>query len=175
MSKALMLILPILYSKMDPLIMSISLQRMFYSASSTKQMNLFGQWSCTFILIWTLGNIQQWNLNHNTTIFHPTNEVEKVFSVQWRPFCVVLTHWGRVTQMCVSKLTIIDPDDGLAPTRRQAIIWTDAGILFIDPLGTHFSKISKFIYFHSIKRIWTCRLRNVSHFLSASACLFLYH
>ena len=40
-----------------------------------------------------------------------------------------LTHWGRGTHICISKLTIIGLDNGLVPTRRQAIIWTNAGIL----------------------------------------------
>ena len=35
-----------------------------------------------------------------------------------------LTHWGRVTHICVSKLTIIGLDNGLSPDRRQAIIWS---------------------------------------------------
>ena len=52
-----------------------------------------------------------------------------------------LTHWGRVTHICVSKLTIISSDNGLSPGRRQAIIWTNAGILLIGPLGTNFSEI----------------------------------
>ena len=52
-----------------------------------------------------------------------------------------LTHWGRVTHKCVSKLTIIDPDNGLSPGQRQAIIWTNAGILLIRTLGTNFSEI----------------------------------
>ena len=52
-----------------------------------------------------------------------------------------LTHWGRVTHICVSKLTIIGSDNGLLRDRRQAIIWTSAGILLIGPLGTNFSKI----------------------------------
>ena len=43
----------------------------------------------------------------------------------------LLTHWGRVTQICVGKLTIIGSDNGLSPGRRQAIIWTMAGILLI--------------------------------------------
>ena len=50
-----------------------------------------------------------------------------------------LTHWGWVTHICVSKLTIIGPDNGLSPGRHQAIIWTNAGILLIGPLGTNFS------------------------------------
>ena len=33
-----------------------------------------------------------------------------------------LTHWGRVTHICVSKLTIIGSDNGLSPGRRQANI-----------------------------------------------------
>ena len=52
-----------------------------------------------------------------------------------------LTHWDRVTHICVSKLTIIAYDNGLSPGRRQAIIWTNAGILLIRPLGTNFSEI----------------------------------
>ena len=54
-----------------------------------------------------------------------------------------LTHWGRVTHICVSKLTIIGSDNGLSPGRRQAIIWTNAGILLIRTLGTNFSEILK--------------------------------
>ena len=52
-----------------------------------------------------------------------------------------LTHWGRVTHICVSDLTNIGPDNGLSPARRQAIIWTKAGILLNEPLGTNFSEI----------------------------------
>ena len=52
-----------------------------------------------------------------------------------------LTHWGRVTHICVSKLTIICSDNGLSPGQRQAIIWTNAEILLIRTLATKFSKI----------------------------------
>ena len=44
-----------------------------------------------------------------------------------------LTHRGRVTHICVGNLTIIGSDNGLSPGRRQAIIWTNAGILLIGP------------------------------------------
>ena len=40
------------------------------------------------------------------------------------------THWGQVTYS-VSKLTGIGSDNGLSPGRRQAIIWTNAGIVLI--------------------------------------------
>ena len=53
---------------------------------------------------------------------------------------VRLTHWGRVTHICVSRLTIIGSDNGLSPWRHQAIIWTNAGILLIGPLGANFSE-----------------------------------
>ena len=53
----------------------------------------------------------------------------------------LLTHWGRVTHISVGKLTIIGSDNGLSPGRRQAIIWTNAGILLIEPLATKFSEI----------------------------------
>ena len=51
------------------------------------------------------------------------------------------THWGEVTHTCVGKLTIIGSDNGLLPGRCQAIIWTNARILFIGPLGTNFNEI----------------------------------
>ena len=35
---------------------------------------------------------------------------------------LTITHWGRVTHICVSNLTIIGSDNGLSPGRRQAII-----------------------------------------------------
>ena len=47
---------------------------------------------------------------------------------------------GRVTHICVSRLTITGSDNGLAPGRRQATIWTNVGILLIGPLGTNFSE-----------------------------------
>ena len=65
----------------------------------------------------------------------------------------VSTHWGRVTHICVGELTIIGSDNGLSPGRRQAIIWTNAGILLIGPLGTNFSEISIEILTFSFKKM----------------------
>ena len=64
-----------------------------------------------------------------------------------------LTHWGRVTHICVGKLTIIGPDNGLSPGRCQAIIWTNAGILLIGPWGTNFTEILIGINTFSFKKI----------------------
>ena len=63
------------------------------------------------------------------------------------------THWDRVTHICVSKIIIIASDNGLSPGRRQAIIWTNAGRLLIDPLGTNFSDILIEIHTFSFKKI----------------------
>ena len=59
----------------------------------------------------------------------------------WKSSVLVLTHWGRATHICVSKLIIIASDNGLSPGRRQAIIWNNAGILSIGLFGTNFSEI----------------------------------
>ena len=64
-----------------------------------------------------------------------------------------LTHWGRVTHICVSKLNIIGSDNGLSPGRRQAIIRTNAGILLIRPLGTNFSEFLVEILIFSFKKM----------------------
>ena len=64
-----------------------------------------------------------------------------------------LTHWGRVTHICVGKLTTIGSDNGLSPGWRQAIIWTIAEILLIGPLGTNFSEILIWIQTFSFKKM----------------------
>ena len=62
----------------------------------------------------------------------------------------ILTHWDRKTYKCVTK-----------PDRRQAIIWTNAQIMLIGPLGMHFL---------SRKYIWKFPLENGGHSISASIC-----
>ena len=57
-----------------------------------------------------------------------------------------------MTHICVGNLTIIGPDNGLSPGRRQAIIWTNAGILSIGPWGTNFSEILIGIHTLSLKK-----------------------
>ena len=64
-----------------------------------------------------------------------------------------LTHWDRVTHICVNKLTIIGSGNGLAPGQRQAIIWTNAGILWIGNLGTNFSEILSEIHTFIFKKM----------------------
>ena len=68
---------------------------------------------------------------------------------QW----ATITHGGRVTHICISKLTIIGSDNGLSSGWCQAIIWTNAGILLIQPLGTNFSEILIEIHTFSFKEM----------------------
>ena len=83
---------------------------------------------------------------------------------------ITLTHWGRMTHICVSTLTIIGWDNGLSPDRRQAIIWTNAAILLIGPLGTNLSEILIEIVTFSFK---TMRLK-VSSVKRRPFCLGLH-
>ena len=114
---------------------------------------------CLFSVNWTFNKLQ-WKFNENTKLFFKKINL-KMSSEKWQPSCSglsVLTHWGRMRHICVGKLTIIGSANGLSPGRRQAIIWTNAGILLIGTLGTNFSEILK----------W--RLRNGVHYVSASMC-----
>ena len=65
----------------------------------------------------------------------------------------ILNHWGRVTRICVSELTIIGPDNGSLPGRSQTITWTNVVLLLIAPLGTmefesniHTFRLKKYIW-----------------------------
>ena len=55
--------------------------------------------------------------------------------------------------MCVSKFTIIGSENDLSPVRPPAIIWTNAGILLIGPLGPNFSEILIEIHKFSFKKM----------------------
>ena len=65
----------------------------------------------------------------------------------------LFSHWGRVTHICVSKLTIIGADNGLWPGRRLPIIWTNIGMLSIEPLGTNLHEILIEIEAFSFKKM----------------------
>ena len=58
-----------------------------------------------------------------------------------------------MTHILVGKLTIIGSNNGLSPGRRQAIIWTNDGILLIGPLGTNFNEILIGIQTFSFKKM----------------------
>ena len=83
---------------------------------------------------------------------------------------------GRVTHICVSKLTAIGSDNGLSHGRHKAFIWTNAGILLIGPLGANLSEILIENYpFHSRKCIWKWNVvREIATILSRPQCVKLY-
>ena len=86
---------------------------------------------------------------------------------------MVLTHWGRVTHICISNLTIIGSDNSLLPGRCQAIIWTNAGILLIGNklqwnLNWNSSILIQENAFESV--IW-----KMAAILSRPQCVKLYH
>ena len=84
-----------------------------------------------------------------------------ILTIKRRRCCLSsLADWGRVTHICVGTDTNIGSDNGLSPSRRQAIIWTNAGILLIGPLGTNFSGILSEIHTFSFKKM---------HFKTSSA------
>ena len=64
-----------------------------------------------------------------------------------------LTHWGREMHMFVGNTIVIGSDNALSPGRRQAIIWANAGILSIGPLGTNFSEIWIRIQIFSLEKM----------------------
>ena len=55
--------------------------------------------------------------------------------------------------ICISKLNIICSDNGLSPGGRQAIIWTNAGILLIQSLETNTKEIFIKLYIFSFKKM----------------------
>ena len=55
--------------------------------------------------------------------------------------------------MCINRITIFASDNGLSPGRHQAIIWTNAVILLIWPLGTNFCEILIEIQTFSFKKM----------------------
>ena len=76
-----------------------------------------------------------------------------------------------MTHICVGKLTIIGSDNGLSPGRRQAIIWTNSGILLIGPLGTNFRNFNRnsniFIQENALENV-VCEMSSI---LSRSQCV----
>ena len=82
-----------------------------------------------------------------------------------------LTHWGQVMNTCIRKLGHHSYDNDLLTVWCQAIIWTNARLLFTGFLGTNFSKSeSKYNSFHTRKWFRKYRLPNGSPFVLASMC-----
>ena len=124
-----------------------------YSMTSLKYYNDFFLNVKTHLLFYILPKVDkilwvvwsEWVVEIMPCMPYPDQYMQMSCKVLLMLFCgwwghSALTHWGRVTHICVSKLTIIGSDNGLSPGRRQAINWTNAGILLIRTLGTNFSE-----------------------------------
>ena len=99
---------------------------------------------------------QKWSYNGGWTLF-------------------MITHWGRETHICISKLATIGSGNGLLPGRYQAIIWTNAGILLIGPIGTIFNEtIIKILIFSFKKMHIKCRLWNLAVSICVLALIVKY-
>ena len=100
-----------------------------------------------------------WISNHMSSkvrdeIIYPFPNINGCTAEVWKwEVMKSLTHWGRVTHICVSNLTTIGSGNGLSPGRRQAITRTNAGILLIGPLGTNFGEILVEIPTFSFKKM----------------------
>ena len=88
-------------------------------------------------------------------------------------YCYILlleshVHWWEINVMILSSVCA---SQGIISSRRQAIIWTNAGILLIGPLGTNFNEILIKIHKFSFKKIhFKCCLENGGHLVLASMC-----
>ena len=82
-----------------------------------------------------------------------------IFALILKKTIRLLLHWkwfvsvNSLRPSGVSKLPTIGLDNGLLPGQRQAIIWTNAGILLIGPLRTNFSEILIEIPIFSFKKM----------------------
>ena len=103
-----------------------------------------------------------WKLFHRSHTWSPRQDIEVIVSntvnTSVADSMVVqatraLTHWGQVTHIYVSKLTIIGSDNGLSPGQSQVIILTNAVILSIRPPATNFNEILIEIHIISFKKI----------------------
>ena len=96
--------------------------------------------------------LQYWALGEGNTWFPFDFKIQ--FSFRFLTFMLLpLTHWGRVTHICVGHLTTIGSDNDLSPGRRQAITWTNVGKLLIWPLGTNFREMLIEIHTFLFKKI----------------------
>ena len=95
-----------------------------------------------FIFNYNMQCIYHWLSNFGTCIEQTSRgQLEYYCPLSKHEHHHMLTHWGRVTHVCVRKLTIIGSVNGLSPGWLQGIIWINAGILLIGPLGTDFNEI----------------------------------
>ena len=134
-----------------------STMRLFDEISKSrfsKLVNIRGDWR-VILSMWSNGHFP-WHCLKFPDVFHQFCQMSKFpwHSVKFPDNSLTLRNFISpwhfpdgyepcwMTHICVGKLTIIGSDNGLSPGRHQAIIWNNAGLLLIEPLGTNFREIA---------------------------------
>ena len=96
--------------------------------------------------LWLTSQRQRKEIRKKSKINYHSEGTEVCTLGEPKPY---MLHLGR-TQVSLTHLLVVPHQphrisigsvNGLSPIRRQAIIWTNAGLLWIGPLGTNFSEI----------------------------------
>ena len=111
------------------------------------------------------------NMHHKPLMAGGCQMIDQNLRITWKGHVyrlTVLIHWGRLTHIWFSVLTIIASGNYL-PFIPDSIIWASAGILLDLWEQTSAAKFqSKFTYIHLGKCTWKFRLENCGHFVSVS-------
>ena len=86
---------------------------------------------------------QYWHNIQQSEKYRVKNVCTVIYTLCATQQIIKLKHWTPVTHICASNLAVISSYNDLSPSRRQAIIWTTGGMLFIGSLGIHFNKNRK--------------------------------
>ena len=94
--------------------------------------------------------------------------INQLIEAEWRIYIYIYIYASI-------NLLIIDSDNGLSPGRRQAIIWTNSGILLSLTLGTEFSEILIKIHIFPFKDkyFWKGRAKCRPFYLGLSVLRYL--
>ena len=89
-----------------------------------------------------------------------------------------LTHWGRVTHICVSKLTIIGSDNGLSPNFSETLIVIltfsfKKMRMKVSEQGLKLTLIPKSDFLLLLSKSWSKSDRHRSYFLSLKTDIWL--
>ena len=126
-------------------------------ATSTAEMMLLTTWlDCGKQVIWKISKaISRTSYGPYHSLELPNQRMKQGPILQWLKHNInqSLTHWGWVTHICISKLTIIGSPNDLLPGQCQAIIWTNAWIMLIGLLGINFSEIIMKNHIFSSKKL----------------------
>ena len=114
------------------------------------------------------GPLQCWEICINADICCDHTTIQPaLIEAEWRIYASL--NWA-----------IIGSDNGLSPVRRQSIIWTNAAIFLIGPLGTNFSEILIGIQTFSFKKLhlktlsakWRLFCLGVSELTNTYNCMY---